>query len=53
MSRHSGDSAVGCGEVTLDRLPDGWAAEAAKIATTWRPYTPQNQPGSTISSPSP
>ncbi|WP_226962759.1 glycosyltransferase family 2 protein [Streptomyces sp. C8S0] len=39
--------------VTLDRLPDGWAAEAAMITIGWRPPAPQNQPGSTISSPSP
>lgn len=38
--------------VTLDHLPDGWETEAAKIATTWRPPAPQNQSGSTMSSPS-
>ncbi|WP_153813863.1 hypothetical protein [Streptomyces sp. SUK 48] len=38
--------------VILDRLPNGWTAEAAKIATTWHPPTHQSQSGSTISSPS-
>ncbi|KUH36531.1 hypothetical protein ATE80_23180 [Streptomyces kanasensis] len=58
VDRHSGridvsDPRLAFRRVTLDRLPDGWAAEAATITTAWRPPTPQNQPGSTISSPSP
>lgn len=58
LDRHHGridvaDPRLAFRRVTLDRLPDGWAAEAAKIATTWRPHTPQRQSDSTISSPSP
>lgn len=58
IDRHNGridvaDPRLAFRRVTLDRLPDGWAAEAAKITTTWRPHTPQSQSGSTISSPSP
>ncbi|MFD5555648.1 hypothetical protein ACFWIA_17615 [Streptomyces sp. NPDC127068] len=58
IDRHHGridvaDPRLAFRHVTLDRLPDGWAAEASKIATTWRPHTPQSQSGSTISSPSP
>ncbi|MFG2113572.1 hypothetical protein ACGFRB_13205 [Streptomyces sp. NPDC048718] len=58
IDRHHGridvsDPRLAFRRVTLDRLPDGWAAEAAQLATTWRPPAPQNQPGSTISSPSP
>ncbi|MEV7776797.1 glycosyltransferase family 2 protein [Kitasatospora sp. NPDC088351] len=57
VDRHHGridvsDPRLGFRHVTLDRLPDGWAAEAARIATTWRPPR-QDRPGSTISSPSP
>ncbi|WP_256638204.1 hypothetical protein [Streptomyces murinus] len=57
IDRHSGridvaDPRLAFRRVSLDRLPDGWAAEAAKIATTWRPHTTQFQPDSTISSPS-
>ncbi|MFD8847668.1 hypothetical protein [Streptomyces sp. NPDC059604] len=56
--RHSGridvsDPRLAFRHVTLGRLPEGWAAEAATITTGWRPPAPQNQPGSTISSPSP
>ncbi|MFG3384209.1 glycosyltransferase family 2 protein [Streptomyces sp. NPDC047999] len=56
--RHSGridvaDPRLAFRRVTLARLPDGWAAEAAKITTGWRPPVPHSQPGSTISSPSP
>ncbi|MGW9424023.1 glycosyltransferase family 2 protein [Streptomyces koyangensis] len=56
IDRHNGridvaDPRLAFRRVTLDRLPDGWAVEAAKITTTWRP--PQCQSGSTISSPSP
>ncbi|WP_329197611.1 glycosyltransferase family 2 protein [Streptomyces sp. NBC_01435] len=58
IDRHHGridvsDPRLGFRHVALDRLPDGWAAEAAKLATTWRPPLSQNQPDSTISSPSP
>ncbi|WP_411574890.1 glycosyltransferase family 2 protein [Streptomyces fradiae] len=58
VDRHSGridvpDPRFAFRRVTLDRLPEGWAAEAATIITAWRPPTPQSQPGSTISSPSP
>ncbi|MFD3553803.1 hypothetical protein ACFWWA_17100 [Streptomyces goshikiensis] len=58
IDRHNGridvaDPRLAFRRVTLDRLPDGWAAEAAMIATAWRPPTPQSQSGSTISSPSP
>ena len=57
IDRHNGridvsDPRLGFRHVTLDRLPDDWAAEAARIATTWRPPAPQNQSGPTISSPS-
>jgi hypothetical protein len=57
IDRHHGridvsDPRLAFRHVTLDALPDGWAAEAAEIATAWRPPR-QGQPGSTISSPSP
>ncbi|PKR47191.1 glycosyltransferase family 2 protein [Streptomyces sp. EAG2] len=58
IDRHNGridvaDPRLAFRRVTLERLPDGWAAEAAKITTTRRPHTFQSQSGSTISSPSP
>ncbi|MGC4967331.1 glycosyltransferase family 2 protein [Streptomyces globisporus] len=57
IDRHNGridvaDPRLAFRHVTLDRLPTGWAAEAAKITSIWRPHTAQSQPGSTISSPS-
>ncbi|MFF8786865.1 glycosyltransferase family 2 protein [Streptomyces sp. NPDC015125] len=56
--RHSGridvsDPRLAFRRVALDRLPEGWAAEAATITTAWRPPSPQSQSGSTVSSPSP
>ncbi|MGW0122950.1 glycosyltransferase family 2 protein [Streptomyces sp. NPDC003327] len=58
IDRHSGridvaDPRLAFRHVTLDRLPEGWASEAATITTTWRPPTAQGQLGFTISSPSP
>ncbi|MFE2721891.1 glycosyltransferase family 2 protein [Kitasatospora sp. NPDC059327] len=58
VDRHHGridvsDPRLAFRQVTLDGLPNGWAAEAAKITTAWRPPTPQSRSGSTISSPSP
>ncbi|MGF1343772.1 glycosyltransferase family 2 protein [Streptomyces flavovirens] len=57
IERHNGridvaDPHLAFRHVTLDRLPSGWATEAAKITAIWRPHTAQSQPGSTISSPS-
>ncbi|MDH6119370.1 hypothetical protein ABH930_000612 [Kitasatospora sp. GAS204A] len=57
IDRHQGridvsDPRLGFRHVTLDGLPDGWAAEAAQIHAAWRPPR-QSRPGSTISSPSP
>ncbi|EFG64932.1 conserved hypothetical protein [Streptomyces sp. SPB074] len=46
------DPRLGFRHVTLERMPHGWATEAARIATAWRPPR-QSRPGSTISSPSP
>ncbi|MGW2375524.1 glycosyltransferase family 2 protein [Kitasatospora sp. NPDC001683] len=56
IDRHHGriavsDPRLAFRHVTLDRLPDDWAAEAAQIHAAWRPPR-QSQPGSTISSPS-
>ncbi|WP_327070256.1 glycosyltransferase family 2 protein [Kitasatospora sp. NBC_01302] len=56
IDRHHGridvsDPRLAFRHVTLDRLPDDWATEAAQIHAAWRPPL-QSQPGSTISSPS-
>ncbi|MGA5824308.1 glycosyltransferase family 2 protein [Kitasatospora sp. NPDC094028] len=56
IDRHHGridvsDPRLAFRHVTLDRLPDDWATEAAQIHAAWRPPR-QSQPGSTISSPS-
>ncbi|MFJ1590759.1 glycosyltransferase family 2 protein [Kitasatospora albolonga] len=58
VDRHNGridvsDPRLGFRHVTLDRLPDGWTTESAGITANWRPDTPQNESGLTISSPSP
>jgi hypothetical protein len=38
---------------SLAAVPDWWAAEATRLVATWRPPRRQNDPGATVSSPSP